>query len=497
MEFIEELVSVASKRGYNPIIGSIQKKQQEWFSWFRGDVNGFHTFTQKIAGKSRSMVRQTMNLPKKICEDWVSLIWNEQCEIKIEDANTQKLVNDVLKYNNFDTQFSHLLELSMGMGMGYMIEYLEQDITKIDFINFQNALPLEWDNGRVKALVTWTVSKIDKKYITHLTYHMIKGNTYVIEHTAHTSEKNGVLGKENKALLELVYDGEPIMVFEDAYPFFQVVRPNTQNNHDIDSPHGVSIFNGMTSYFVNSDILFDLYQNESLNNKTRVIVKSDLTQTKLVVDESTGDVQYINYLDDQDTAIVSYPMENNDNQPAVQFFQGKLQFDQIGLALDKVVKFAGWRAGLGKNFYTFNEGGVNYQNEKSVITSNNDTYRTKKKHETVLREAILGMIKAILQLESLNGNYTSDIAKEEIDIIFDDSIVTNDEEIKADIFMLAEKGMIPKWRVVSHVMKMNEDDAKALVGEALADITAEQSRFMESYEDDDEGIDGDDSGQAE
>jgi A118 family predicted phage portal protein len=287
------------------------------------------------------------------------------------------------------------------------------------------------------------------------------------------------------------------MVFEDAHPFFQVVRPNTQNNHDIDSPHGVSIFNGMTSYFVNSDILFDLYQNESLNNKTRVIVKSDLTQTKLVVDESTGDVQYINYLDDQDTAIVSYPMENNDNQPAVQFFQGKLQFDQIGLALDKVVKFTGWRAGLGKNFYTFNEGGVNYQNEKSVITSNNDTYRTKKKHETLLREAILGMIKAILQLESLNGNYTSDIAKEEIDIIFDDSIVTNDEEIKADIFMLAEKGMIPKWRVVSHVMKMNEDDAKALVGEALADITAEQSRFMESYEDDDEGIDGDNSGQVE
>jgi hypothetical protein len=91
------------------------------------------------------------------------------------------------------------------------------------------------------------------------------------------------------------------------------------------------------------------------------------------------------------------------------------------------------------------------------------------------------MIYAILELESVAGRYNGDIEQEQIEIVFDDSIVTNDEQLKEDMFMLADKGMIPKYKVVAKVMNLSDDEAKELVDNALADITAEQKRYTESY----------------
>ena len=486
-EFLQDLIKLSRHRGFNPIVGDITKKQQEWLSWYRGDVNNFHTFKKSINGKKREFERMSLNMPKKICEDWVSLIWNDQCEIKIENEQTAALVKSVLDANNFEVQFANLLELAFGMGMGYMIEYLEEDVTKIDFINFENALPLEYDNGRVTALMTYTMNKVDNMYITHIVYHTVNDGIYKIEHTATMSDEKGKLGDEADDMLELVYTGERVMEFEMPYPFFQIIKPNVQNHHNINQPHGVSIYSAMLGYFKNADVLFDVYQNEGLNNKTRIVLSSEFAGTKQVIDEGTGNVSYVRYIDDQDTAIEVYPMENvGDKQKPVEFFQGKFQFDQLGLAIDKMVKLIGFRAGLGKNFYAFTEQGVNYQNEKSVITSNNDTYRTKKKHEQVLGEAIKGMVYAILELESIVGRYKGDINDEIIEIVFDDSIVTNDEQIKEDILTLVNQGMLPKWKAVAHIMKVGEEEAKRLVTEALADITAEQSRFIEGYDNDDD-----------
>jgi A118 family predicted phage portal protein len=216
-------------------------------------------------------------------------------------------------------------------------------------------------------------------------------------------------------------------------------------------------------------------------------LSSEFAGTKMVTDEATGEATYVRYIDDQDTAIEIYPMENvGDKQKPVEFFQGKFQFDQLGLAIDKLVKLIGFRGGLGKNFYAFSEEGVQYQNEKAVITSNNDTYRAKKKHEQILREAIEHMIYAVLELEALAGRYKGDITKEEIDIVFDDSIVTNDEQEKEDMFALSAKGMIPKYKVVAKVLKISDDEAKKMVAEALMDTMAEQRRAIESYDEEEE-----------
>ena len=256
---LKEIISLTEAKGWNPIVGNIHTKQQQWLSWFRGNVNGFHTFDQKISGKVKKMKRLTMNMPKKICEDYHSLIWNDRCEIKIDNPKAQEVVNRVLEENNFDVDFGALLELSFGIGMGYMVEYLDENVTKIDFITFENALPLKFNNTKIEALLTMNFYRDENTYITHLTYQYFDKDIYVIEHEIYESKSGDALGKLNKSRLKTMF-GDKVLkeryTFKVLKPFFQVLRPNIKNHYDTNSPYGISIYATMLDYFITCDTLF-------------------------------------------------------------------------------------------------------------------------------------------------------------------------------------------------------------------------------------------------
>lgn len=469
-KYIQSIADTTRKRGFNPIVGDVHLKQQEWLSWFRGNVNEFHTFTQKINGVETQFERQTMNMPKKLCEDSATLLWNENCHIKIADAGADKIVKDILEKNNFDESFADLIETSFGMGMGYLVEYIDKGVTKIDFINFENALPLAWDNRRVTALCTFSQQMIGKKYYTHIQYHEIKNGKYTVTHEAYISGDSVSVGK--RTTLDYVlgegtgYDYQ--FVFDSSRPAFQVLRPNIQNHHDINSPYGVSVYSPMISYFKIADTLFDMFQTEIDTNKTRIIVDAQLLQTKMVDNEETGEVQFIKYFDKKETAYQALPLNRNgdSSQKAIEYFQGDFRMDKLEIGLNRILQTIGFRAGFGKNFYQFNEQG-NYQNVSNVMHSNAELYKVKKKHEKIIGGAIADLARAILVLEKTNGNYQGDPESLEITVEFDDSIIEDDVAIAKNWTDLADKGYIPPYYAVSKALKITLDEAKKMYDEEI------------------------------
>lgn len=484
-EFLEEVTNATRRHGFNPIVGDIFKKQQEWFSWFRGDVNGFHTFKQKINGTAKKFHRNTMNMPKKVCEDYHSLLWNENCDIKINDKEANKIVHDVLYMNNFETEFGNLLELSLGMGLGYMVEYLYDNETKIDFIPFEDAVPLGFDNGQITSLVTIDRKRFKDYWLTHLTYHYIEDGSYNVKHETYISDDKSSLGKNNNRYLSMVFDDVEIneeytIKFETSKPFFQTIRPNVKNHYNIHQPHGVSVYATMLDLFRTVDILFDMYETEAQGNRTRIVVNSKVTETKMEANAQGDGATYVNYFDENDTTFVALPL-GDDNEDIIKLFKGQMSYDQLGLAIDKILKIIGFRSGLGRNYYSFDEGEI-YQNEKNVIVSNSDTYRGKKKHEIILRRAVEDLARSILRLESIAGRYKGDVDKLEIDVIFDDSLAMDDETINEKYKELGTAGYIPKWMVVERMLNVSPDEAKAIVKQAEADERERQQAYLSDYD---------------
>jgi len=497
VEFIDQIIKVARQHGYNPVVGDIKKKQEQWLSWYRGDVNGFHTFKQKINGNYKNFERKTLNMPKKICEDYRSLIWNERCEIRIESEEGRKAWDKVAAANNFDNEFGNLLELSFATGMGYIVEYIYMNETKINFIPYNNALPLEYDNGEIKALLTIDFEQGQNEYITHLTYHAFEDDLFVVKHEYYVSKDEKKLGQLTPSKVKDKKLKEEYK-FDVKHPFFQVIKPNNANQHDITSPYGVSVYSTMLDYFMVADTLFDAMQNETVNNKTRIIVDGRMLKTKMQTNDETGDVQYINYFDDQDTAIMAMAYDDEitagQNTKAVEYFQGELRLDQIKIGLENAVKFIGFRAGLGKNYYSFDDANV-YQNEKNVITTNNDTYKTKKKHEMSIGKAIKGIVLGVLQSEVVAGNLSEMVDEKDIDIIFDDSIAIDDEAIEQKYMTLVSKGFLAPYRLVMQMLKVSEEEAKQLVAEGTEWMNERNKDYLDIYDEDEIGQDGGEDGQ--
>ena len=95
-----DIISVISKRGQNPVQGTICNMQSIWTSWYRGNVNKFHRYNVRtVDGVNRSCERLTMNMAKKGCEDWTTLIWNEAVlkKITVNNKGIKDKGQDIIK----------------------------------------------------------------------------------------------------------------------------------------------------------------------------------------------------------------------------------------------------------------------------------------------------------------------------------------------------------------------------------------------------------------
>ena len=112
MEFYDNIASVLSKKGINLTVGTIYDLMAIWKSWYRGNVNDFHYYTERINGTDVKCERLTMNMPKKLCEDITKLLWTEKTRIDLSNKNATKRLWEVLdsKENSFTVNLPIFIE---------------------------------------------------------------------------------------------------------------------------------------------------------------------------------------------------------------------------------------------------------------------------------------------------------------------------------------------------------------------------------------------------
>ena len=87
MDFYNNIASTLSKKGINLTVGTIYDLMAMWKSWYSGNVNDFHYYTEIICGKSVNCERLTINMPKKLCEDIAKLLWTDKTRIVLSNKN--------------------------------------------------------------------------------------------------------------------------------------------------------------------------------------------------------------------------------------------------------------------------------------------------------------------------------------------------------------------------------------------------------------------------
>jgi A118 family predicted phage portal protein len=107
-----------------------------------------------------------------------------------------------------------------------------------------------------------------------------------------------------------------------------------------------------------------------------------------------------------------------DNQPAKEI-DFKLRYDEHIKSINAELNWLSAGVGLGQNYYEFDGTGVKTATE--VVSENSDTYRSKVNHQIVIKDVLYDLVKSICFLEG--------IQTKEINIVFDDSIIEDENAL--------------------------------------------------------------------
>lgn len=455
----ENIQQVLKKKDINIVLGNIYELMDVWEEWYKGSVDKFHYYDIKLAdGTNAQKERRTMNMPKKLCEDFSSLIWSEKVEIKLnKKKNTERLWKILdSKENSFAFNFPQFIEKLYAYGTMVTVEYKKDDKTIIDYINGNIIIPYKYTNSYINGIITVSRNieedKKKKKYYTLLTYHEYENGEYLKTNELYVSTKETELGKE--VPFESVYEGvERDEKISTEHPRFQVWKLPIANNFDTQSPMGISILANQIDKFKSIDIKYDSFDHEFSSGKRRILIDRSAVKKKAIGVDDSNNIIYTSYFDSNDDVYVAIEGMNNEPVKSIDF---QLRTEEHIKGINAELNYLSAGVGLGNNFYSFDGQGLKTATE--VISENSDTYRTKVKHQNAIYDPLYDLIAAICEMEN--------IEYKDISITFDDSIVQDEEALINRGINLINAELISKEKFMKKYLHYEDSE----VTEELAKI---------------------------
>ncbi|NPC91214.1 phage portal protein [Bacillus sp. WMMC1349] len=455
-----------------------------WLPLYRGYLEiykdeNFHKLEYTTIGRGRKIRRmETLGMAKVASEEMARLIFNEKCKLNISNKDLAEEINRILKNNNFYKMFQDHLEYMFALGGMVMKVYVELDRLgnkqiKIGFVTADCFIPLSYSNDRVNEGLFISTTRKGKKFYTLLEWNQWEGQKYVVRNQLFQSDNENELGIE--VPLSILYESlAPETVFTKlTRPTFVYIKPNIANNIDLQSPLGISLFANAISNIKAIDTVYDSFLREFRLGKKRIIVPATAVRTH--VDRETQAMT--RYFDENDEVYEAFDFDSVDNQKIVEN-DISLRVNEHIAAIQTELDLFSAKIGFSPGTFTFDGKGLKTATE--VVSENSKTYKSKNSHETIIEESLKQLVKTICEVAETYGVFN--IQKEyEVSVDFDDSIVEDRDSDSNYWLKLQNNGNIPKWMALQNILKVSEEEAKAIIKDAQAEQANELPDIDEQF----------------
>lgn len=464
--------------GYTTIPEAFYSKVYEWKSWYQGDVKGFHNYTVQNGERQVKCRRYSLGMGKKLCEDWANLLMNEKVQITLEGQKEQDFIDLVLTENNFTVKANEMQEMKSALGtVAYVPRVIGQEISEsgdivpgnasgivLDYVTIENIYPLSWQNGYIsECAFSSEVTRGGKDYL-YLQIHRREDNgNYVIENRIYRYD-NEQLADEQLVNVKGFENIPPVVHTGNDKRQFVIDRPNIANNINYLLPTGIAIYANAIDVLQGVDIAYDSYVNEFKLGKKRIMVKPSAAQ----------------YLDgtpafDPDDVVFYVMPEDTEDGAVVTPIDMTLRTAEHNTGIQDQLNILSSKCGFGETYYRFDGGSV--ATATQVISENSTMFRTIKKMEIVLEQALVELCRILLRLgnTAMGVGLNEDV---EISIDFDDSIIESREQNEARIYQMLSAGLMRADEARSILMNEDIETARKMLP-GMEDLTDEDQNEIE------------------
>ena len=428
-----------------------------WLNWLKGKTKE-HQYRIYNGKKYVRKEFKSLNICSQSCSDLGDFFFNEKLDITIDKPNVQEKIDECLEQNNFLENANKLMQLTKALGTGALVEYLDNEVLRINYINASNIVILKADRGEIQDVLFYSEAG-NQLYVN---IHILEEDGYRII--------NKKFNKVNDSYVEELLDENVAEIHTHSFiPKFQIITTPEINNFDINSPYGISCFANALDTIISLDRAYDSFDNEIALGRKRIYVPAKSVQFNI---DNNGNT--IPAFDDSDTAFYVYPGSDNEKLVESSF---DLRVEQITQAIQSQLNIYTAKVGLGHNYYKFRNGET-YVNVQNVISSNSDVYRKIKKQENIITRAITGMCYAIAELIGLTEEFS-------VSVFYDDSIIEDTESIRKQAQTEYNTKLISKAQYYRDVYKLKDDEALAFAQQMNDEIRneslieGEEEKFVE------------------
>lgn len=419
-----------------------------WLQWYKGDVDKFHNYEIYNGKKQIKCERKTLNMPKKICEDWANLLLNEKTDIVFGDKEQHESAQKLLNKVNFWTKGNEGIEKTFALGTGAFVEgFDENGKARFQFINRQKIFPITFEQDKITECAFVNVSSTTTTIQIH---HKDGDGYYLITNLIYEKQQNDTsegIGGLNAEKSSMTPTGS-------KEPWFQLLKPNVANNLDINSPMGISIFANALDVLQGVDLAYDGFCEEMRLGQARIFLNKKLIQYDAEGERYTFDVNEKGFY---------YLGESEDKQP-LTFYNPTLRTEAYFNGINNALNLLSSKVGFGDNHYRFDKGGITTATQ--VISENSEMFRSLKKHEIILNDVIIEAVKALMYISNnfTDDGYNFDLS-ENLEVKFDDSIIEDKETQKLNDRQDVNLGVMSKAEYRAKWYNEDEEAAKQKLAE--------------------------------
>lgn len=439
-----------------------------WGDWYKGNVEDFHSYTVWNGIEELECRRYSVSMAKKVCEDWANLLMNERVNITLEGKKEQEFVDTILSENNWEVKANESQERKAALGTiayvpvieGMSInpdtsEIVDSGRIRINYVSATNIYPLTWDNGIIRECAFASTKKVDDTEYTYIQVHRLNGGEYDIENHLYDSDEVPLISVKGFETIP------PVVHTGSGKPQFVIDRLNIANS-DENNPLGVAVFAYAIDQLKSVDITYDSYVNEFVLGKKRIVVQPEATKT----------IDGRPVFDKRETVYYVLPEDRGGDGSILQQVDMTLRTAEFNTGMQDMLNILSSKCGFGENHYKFDQGSI--ATATQVISENSTMFRTIKKHEILLEQAITELCRTLLRM---GNRYMEAGLNEEVQISvdFDDSIIEDKQTDFLRDMQLLSAGIMNDWEFRMKWMNEDEATAKAALPKAQGMVTEEET----------------------
>lgn len=456
------------EKGYN-IPTAYYKNIEYWNAWWQGYDDSFHKYFEVSNEVKVARELYSLKMGKKICEDWASLLLNEQTEIVTEDERANELLGYVL--NGFWHNANALVERTFATGTGAIVIKLNKMLlsgekivksgdTRItfDYITAQNIIPLTFENGIITevAFVSEIMDK-GKKYLYLETHELEKGK-YKITNTYFSHGDGEEIQKVDlpESVAQEIYTNTDI-------PFFAIITPNiVVNTKEKSNGLGMSVFANAIDNLKGVDLAFNNFCRDFKLGGKKIFYSDSLIK----YDENGRAIAPDDVMQQLFTVVGDMPITENGQNALMQEYNPVLRVSENKDGLQSQLDYLSFKCGLGTKHYQFNNGQIvtatQYTGDKQELIQNAS------KHMITIEYALKQLVKAVLWI----GNEVLGLpidCETEITVNFEDGFIIDKESERLRDIEEMREGIMQKWEYRAKWYGEDEETAKKMTEQATDD----------------------------